>query len=126
MEYADEAESHFPHDYKMKRRMQLTEPLLSQPLDVVASACGDINNNADNVLAFVGSAFFKHHNSFEQALTANYQPWRNQWCRWILFGQPVRGRCTEKASCQTPGWVSSRLKKVLRLPYLTMHINFRL
>ncbi|KPQ00508.1 MAG: ADP-ribosyl-[dinitrogen reductase] hydrolase DraG [Bacteroidetes bacterium HLUCCA01] len=70
MEYADEAESHFPHDYKMKRRMQLTEPLLSQPLDVVASACGDINNNADNVLAFVGSAFFKHHNSFEQALTA--------------------------------------------------------
>jgi ADP-ribosylglycohydrolase len=70
MEYADEAESHFPRDYKMKRRMQLTEPLLTAPLDQVAVACGNINNNADNVLAFVGSAFFKHHNSFEDALIA--------------------------------------------------------
>ncbi|MCC5925405.1 MAG: ADP-ribosylglycohydrolase family protein [Bacteroidetes bacterium] len=70
IEYADEAEVHFPHDYKMKRRMQLTEPLLSAPLDKVAEACGNINNNADNVLAFVGSAFFKYHNSFEEALVA--------------------------------------------------------
>lgn len=70
MEYADEAETHFPRDYKMKRRMQLTEPLLRAPLKDVAAACGNINNNADNVLAFVGSAFFKHHHNFGEALMA--------------------------------------------------------
>ncbi len=70
MLYADEAEDLFPHDYKMKRRMQVTEPLLKAPLAEVAKACGNINNAADNILAFVGNAFYKHHNSFEEAVTS--------------------------------------------------------
>lgn len=70
MEYADEAEELFPHDYKMKRRMQITEPLLDTPLIEVAKACGNINNAADNILAFVGNAFYKHNTSFETALLA--------------------------------------------------------
>jgi ADP-ribosylglycohydrolase len=68
MHYADEAESHFPNDHKMKRKMQVTEPLLDAPLSQVAKSCGSINNAADNILAFVGNAFYKHHNSFENAL----------------------------------------------------------
>lgn len=70
MEYADEAEQHFPNDHKMKRRMQVTEPLLEASLADVAVACGNVNNNADNILSFVGSAFFKHNQSFEEALVA--------------------------------------------------------
>jgi hypothetical protein len=73
MFFADEAEDLFPHDYKMKRRMQVTEPLLDEPLSEVAKACGDINNAADNILAFVGNAFYKHNDDFEKAIlsTAN-------------------------------------------------------
>lgn len=70
MDFADEAEDLFPHDYKMKRRMQITEPLLESPLIVVAKACGNINNAADNILAFVGNAFYKHNDSFENAVLA--------------------------------------------------------
>jgi ADP-ribosylglycohydrolase len=70
MLFADEAEHHFPHDYKMKRRMQITEPLLDTPLEEVAKACGDINNAADNILAFVGNAFYKYNDNFETAITS--------------------------------------------------------
>jgi ADP-ribosylglycohydrolase len=70
MLFADEAEHHFPHDYKMKRRMQITEPLLDASLEEVAKACGDINNAADNILAFVGNAFYKYNNNFEIAVTS--------------------------------------------------------
>lgn len=70
IEYADEAEDLFPHDYKMKRRMLVTEPLLNTPLDEVAKSCGNINNAADNILAFVGNAFYKYNDSFENAVLA--------------------------------------------------------
>lgn len=70
MNYADEAERHFPHDHKMKRRMQVTGPLINSSLADIAVACENVNNNADNILAFVGSAFFKHNQSFEEALVA--------------------------------------------------------
>lgn len=70
MLFADEAEHHFPHDYKMKRRMQITEPLLDASLEEVAKACGDINNAADNILAFVGNAFYKYNDNFETAVTS--------------------------------------------------------
>jgi ADP-ribosylglycohydrolase len=68
--YADEAESYFLNDHKMKRRMQVTQPLLDAPLDQVAIACGNINNAADNILAFVGNAFYKYPMDFEQAVTS--------------------------------------------------------
>lgn len=68
MLFADEAEGHFPHDHKMKRRMQVTEPLLDASLDQVARACGNINNAADSILAFVGNAFYKYNDNFELAL----------------------------------------------------------
>lgn len=68
--YADEAETYFLNDHKMKRRMQVTEPLLDAPLEQVAVACGGINNAADNILAFVGNAFYKHPHDFEQAVTS--------------------------------------------------------
>ncbi len=68
MYFADEAEDLFPHDYKMKRRMQVTEPLLDRPLIEVAQACGNINNAADNILAFVGNAFYKYNDDFEKGL----------------------------------------------------------
>jgi ADP-ribosylglycohydrolase len=70
MQYVDEAEVHFPNDHKMKRKMQITEPLLEAPLDIAAKSCGEINNAADNILAFVGNAFYKHHGNFEEALIA--------------------------------------------------------
>ena len=68
IQYADEAELHFPNDHKMKRKMVVTEPLLDAPLAEVAKSCGNINNAADNILAFVGNAFYKYHGSFEQGL----------------------------------------------------------
>lgn len=70
MYFADEAEDLFPHDHKMKRRMQVTEPLLDRPLIEVAQACGNINNAADNILAFVGNAFYKYNDDFEKGLLA--------------------------------------------------------
>ncbi len=68
MEFADEAEDLFPHDHKMKRKMQVTEPLLDRPLSEVASACGNIDHAAENILTFVGNAFYKYHNDFETGL----------------------------------------------------------
>jgi ADP-ribosylglycohydrolase len=70
MAFTEEAEEKFPGDHKMKRRMQLIEPLLDGDLDEIARACGGIDQSAQNVLAFVGAVFYRYGGRFDDALIA--------------------------------------------------------
>jgi ADP-ribosylglycohydrolase len=70
MAFTEEAEDNFPGDHKMKRRMQLIEPLLDGDIREIAAACGSIDQSAQNVLAFVGAVFYKFGGRFDEAVTA--------------------------------------------------------
>lgn len=70
MSFTEEAEEKFPGDHKMKRRMQLVEPLLDGELGDIARACGGIDPSAQNVLAFVGAVFYRFGGRFDEALVA--------------------------------------------------------
>lgn len=66
--FMDEAEAHFPHDHKLKRRMQTVQPLLGGNLDEVATLCGHVNMAAENILCVVGAVFHKHGHDPKSAL----------------------------------------------------------
>jgi hypothetical protein len=68
--FIDEAEVYFPHDFKLKRRMQSVQPLMEGPLEAVATACGDVNIAAENIISVVGAVFYQHHDSFHDAILA--------------------------------------------------------
>lgn len=68
-EYIVEAEKHFPGDYKIRRRMQVTEPMMDEPLEMIAKSCGDVSKLAEDMITFVGAVFYRHHNDFKKALS---------------------------------------------------------
>ncbi len=68
--FVDEAESYFPHDFKLKRRMQSIQPLMDGPLEVIASTCGDVNIAAENIISVVGAVFYQHPASFQDGILA--------------------------------------------------------
>ncbi|MEX2404269.1 MAG: ADP-ribosylglycohydrolase family protein, partial [Balneolales bacterium] len=72
-QFIDEAENLFPHEYKIRRRMQLVEPLLSDSPERIIKACGNVSSHAENILAFTGAVFFRHSYNYKNALieTAN-------------------------------------------------------
>ena len=67
--YIREAEAHFPGDYKIRRRMQVTEPMMDEPLEVIAKSCGDVSKLAEDMITFVGAVFYRHHNDYKKAIT---------------------------------------------------------
>ena len=68
--YILEAERHFPGDYKIRRRMQVTEPMMDEPLEDIAKSCGEVSKLAEDMITFVGAVFYRHHNDFKTAVTA--------------------------------------------------------
>ncbi len=68
--YILEAEKYFPGDYKIRRRMQVTEPMMDEPLEDIAKSCGDVSKLAEDMITFVGAVFYRHHNDFKKAVTA--------------------------------------------------------
>jgi hypothetical protein len=68
LHFMDEAESHFPHDHKLKRRMRTIQPLLGGNLDQVAQLCGHVDVAAENILCVVGAVFHKFAHDPESAL----------------------------------------------------------
>lgn len=68
--FVDEAEAYFPHDFKLKRRMQSIQPLMEGPLEAVAATCGDVNIAAENIISVVGAVFYQHPDSFNDAVLA--------------------------------------------------------
>ena len=67
-EYIIEAEKNFPGDYKIRRRMQVTEPMMDEPLEMIAKSCGDVSKLAEDMITFVGAVFYRHHNDYKKAL----------------------------------------------------------
>ncbi|MEX0681030.1 MAG: ADP-ribosylglycohydrolase family protein [Balneolales bacterium] len=67
--FTKEAEEHFPGDYKIRRRMQVTEPMMNEPLDVIAKACGNVSKQAEDMITFVGAVFYRYHRDYKKALT---------------------------------------------------------
>ncbi len=67
--YIREAEGHFPGDYKIRRRMQVTEPMMDEPLERIAQSCGGVSKLAEDMITFVGAVFYRHHNDYKTALT---------------------------------------------------------
>ncbi len=65
-----EAERHFPGDYKIRRRMQVTEPMMDEPLEQIAKSCGGVSKLAEDMITFVGTVFYRHHDDFKTAITA--------------------------------------------------------
>jgi ADP-ribosylglycohydrolase len=65
-----EAERHFPGDYKIRRRMQVTEPMMDEPLEDIAKSCGGVSKLAEDMITFVGAVFHRHHDDFKAAVTA--------------------------------------------------------
>ncbi len=65
-----EAERHFPGDYKIRRRMQVTEPMMDEPLEDIAKSCGDVSKLAEDMITFVGAVFYRHHKDFKTAALA--------------------------------------------------------
>ena len=65
-----EAEKYFPGDYKIRRRMQVTEPMMEEPLDRIAKSCGDVSKLAEDMITFVGVVFHRHHKDYKTALLA--------------------------------------------------------
>lgn len=68
--YILEAERHFPGDYKIRRRMQVTEPMMDEPLEDIAQSCGGVSKLAEDMITFVGAVFYRHHKDFKTAVTA--------------------------------------------------------
>ncbi len=68
--YILEAEKLFPGDYKIRRRMQVTEPMMEEPLEDIAKSCGGVSKLAEDMITFVGAVFYRHHNDFKKAVTA--------------------------------------------------------
>ncbi len=68
--YILEAERYFPGDYKIRRRMQVTEPMMDEPLEDIAKSCGDVSKLAEDMITFVGAVFHRHHDDFKKAITA--------------------------------------------------------
>ncbi len=64
-----EAEEHFPGDYKIRRRMQVTEPMMDEPLEDIARSCGNVSKLAEDMITFVGAVFYRHHSDYKKALT---------------------------------------------------------
>jgi ADP-ribosylglycohydrolase len=67
--YILEAERHFPGDYKIRRRMQVTEPMMDEPLEDIAKSCGGVSKLAEDMITFVGAVFHRHHDDFKTAVT---------------------------------------------------------
>jgi hypothetical protein len=68
LHFMDEAESHFPHDHKLKRRMRTIQPMLGGNLDQVARLCGHVDVAAENILCVVGAVFHKYAHEPKSAL----------------------------------------------------------
>ena len=66
--YIREAENHFPGDYKIRRRMQVTEPMMGEPLESIAKSCGNVSKLAEDMITFVGAVFYRHHDDYKTAL----------------------------------------------------------
>ncbi len=67
--YIREAEKRFPGDYKIRRRMQVTEPMMDEPLQDIAKSCGGVSKLAEDMITFVGAVFYRHHDDFKKAVT---------------------------------------------------------
>ncbi|MFO8030504.1 MAG: hypothetical protein R6U28_11645 [Cyclonatronaceae bacterium] len=67
--YILEAEKHFPGDYKIRRRMQVTEPMMDEPLEDIAKSCGRVSKLAEDMITFVGAVFYRHHDDYKTAVT---------------------------------------------------------
>lgn len=67
--YIREAEGYFPGDYKIRRRMQVTEPMMDEPLEQIAKSCGNVSKLAEDMITFVGAVFYHRHKNFKEALT---------------------------------------------------------
>ncbi len=63
-----EAENYFPGDYKIRRRMQVTEPMMDEPLDQIAKSCGNVSKLAEDMITFVGVVFYRHHQDYKKAI----------------------------------------------------------
>ncbi|MEX0929061.1 MAG: ADP-ribosylglycohydrolase family protein [Balneolales bacterium] len=68
-QYIDEAERLFPNEFKLRRRMQLIDPVLNESPEKISKVCGDVSSDAENILAFTGAVFYRHPHNFKQALT---------------------------------------------------------
>lgn len=68
-QFIDEAEKLFPHEFKLRRRVQLVEPLLNDSTDKIIKVCGNVSSDAENILAFTGALFYRHHDNFTSGLT---------------------------------------------------------
>lgn len=64
-----EAEGYFPGDYKIRRRMQVTEPMMDESLEHIAQSCGNVSKLAEDMITFVGTVFYRHYNDYKRALT---------------------------------------------------------
>lgn len=67
--YIREAEVHFPGDYKIRRRMQVTEPMMEEPLELIAASCGGVSKLAEDMITFVGAVFCRYYKDYKKALT---------------------------------------------------------
>lgn len=63
-----EAEKFFPGDYKIRRRMQVTEPMIDEELSDIAKSCGNVSKLAEDMITFVGTVFHRHHDDFRSAV----------------------------------------------------------
>lgn len=68
--FVREAEGHFPGEFKIRRRMQVTEPLMDRPLDDIARSCGKVSSLAEDMITFVGAVFYHHYRDMMKALGA--------------------------------------------------------
>ncbi|MDI6402728.1 ADP-ribosylglycohydrolase family protein [Balneolaceae bacterium ANBcel3] len=66
--FIKEAEGYFPGDYKIRRRMQVTEPLIDESLEHIAKSCGNVSTLAEDMITFVGVVFHRYHNDYRKAL----------------------------------------------------------
>lgn len=68
IQFIGEAEDLVPNEFKLRRRVQLVEPLLEGPSEKISKACGDVSSDAENILAFTGAVFYRHPDNFKEAL----------------------------------------------------------
>lgn len=67
--YIREAEEYFPGDYKIRRRMQVTEPMMDEDLADIAISCGKVSYLAEDMITFVGVVFYRYYKDYAQALS---------------------------------------------------------
>lgn len=68
-QFVREAERYFPGEFKIRRRMQVTEPMMDDALERIAASCGNISNQAEDVITFVGVVFYRHFSDMRASIS---------------------------------------------------------